>query len=63
MPHDFHLQRTVTDATYRRVDYVCCRVVVVEHAKGTVRDVLDRFVGVGGGMELGAMVTTTVRLT
>ena len=58
MPHNLCLQCTVTDVTHRRIDYVCCQVVTIEHVEGTVRDVLDRLVIVGSGVELGAIVSS-----
>ena len=61
MPHNLRLQRTITDATHRRIDYVRCWVVAVEHAECTVRDVLDRLVVVGGGMEFSAIVSAIKR--
>ena len=61
MPHNFHLQRTVTDVTHRRIDYVGCWVIAIEHAECTVRDVLDRLVVVGGGVELGSIVSAGKR--
>ena len=59
MPHNLCLQRTITDVTHRHIDYVRCRVVAIEHAEGTVRNVLDRFVVVGGGVELGTIVSSS----
>ena len=58
MPHDLRLQHMIADATHRRIDYVRCRVVAIEHAEGAVQDVLDRFIIVGGGVELGAIVSS-----
>ena len=57
MPHDFCLQRTIPDVTEGRINYVCRWVVAVEHAEGSVRNMLDRLVVVGRSVELGAVVS------
>ena len=59
MPHNLRLQCSVTDVAYRRIDYVCCWVVPVEHTKGTIRYVLDQLVIVGSCVKLGAVVSTS----
>ena len=58
VPHDLRLQRTVPNATHRRINHVCCGVVAIEHADCPVRDVLDGRVVVGGGVKLGSVVST-----
>ena len=57
VPHNLRLQCSITNATHRRVDYVRRRVVAIEHAECSVRDVLDRLVVIGGGVELGMIVS------
>ena len=61
MPHNLRLQCSVTDTSHRGVDYVSRWVVVVEHAQGTVRDVLDWCIVIRRHMELSAMISAGER--
>ena len=55
--HNLRLQCLVTDTAYRGVDHIRRRVVMVEHADGSVQYVLDRLVVVRRRVELGAIVS------
>ena len=57
MPHYLCFQRTISDATDGRINYVRRWVIAIEHAEGTVRNVLDRLVVVGCGVKLGTVVS------
>ena len=36
VPHNFCFQRTISDATEGRINYVCRRVIAIEHSEGAV---------------------------
>ena len=57
VPHNLRFQCTIPDATDRRINYVRRRVIAIEHAEGTVRNMLDRLVVVGCGVKLGTVVS------
>ena len=57
MLHDLHLQHSITDVAYQRIDYVCCRIVSIKHVEGVVQYVLDWLVIVRGGVKLGVVVS------
>ena len=57
VPHNFCFQRTIAHATEGRINYVCRRVIAIEHSEGAVGNVLDRLVVVGCGVKLGTVIS------